>query len=404
MKPGYKTLRLIAMLALVQSALPAHAGALAEALEQAWPLHPKAAALDARAAEAQARSDLAASLTPAPAALSLGHLNDSLGSGRGKQEWEIELAAPLWLPGQKAGRAAEAASVMDEIAARRAALRLELTGELRTAWWALAAARQANDLAQRRLHSARSLEADVLRRYRAGDLSRIDANQARGETLAAQAESLQAETALQQAERVWRGLTRLPAPMRLEAEALLPGRDTASESHPRLAALSSAARVANARLKLAQTTRRDAPELAVRVLRERGDSNESYANAIGVKLTIPFSSGPHLRRDTAAARAEATQAEAEQLQAMRWLALDLEQAHRDIAAAEQLAAMAQERREVTADTLQLAEKSFTLGESDLTTLLRARAAAFEAEAMSIQQETARGSAISQLKQALGELP
>ncbi len=404
MKPGYKTLRLIAMLALVQSALPAHAGALAEALEQAWPLHPKAAALDARAAEAQARSDLAASLTPAPAALSLGHLNDSLGSGRGKQEWEIELAAPLWLPGQKAGRAAEAASVMDEIAARRAALRLELAGELRTAWWALAAARQANDLAQRRLHSARSLEADVLRRYRAGDLSRIDANQARGETLAAQAESLQAETALQQAERVWRGLTRLPAPMRLEAEALLPGRDTASESHPRLAALSSAARVANARLKLAQTTRRDSPELAVRVLRERGDSSESYANAIGVKLTIPFSSGPHLRRDTAAARAEATQAEAEQLQATRRLALDLEQAHRDIAAAEQLAAMAQERREVTADTLQLAEKTFSLGESDLTALLRARAAAFEAEAMSMRQETARGSAISQLKQALGELP
>jgi len=214
MKPGYKTLRLIATLALVQSTLPAHAGALAEALEQAWPLHPKAAALDARAAEAQARSDIAASLTPSPAALSLGHLNDNPGSGRGKQEWEIELAAPLWLPGQKAGRAAEAASVMDEIAARRAALRLELTGELRTAWWALAAARQANELAQRRLHSARSLEADVLRRYRAGDLSRIDANQARGETLAAQAESLQAETALQQAERSWRGLTRLPAPMR----------------------------------------------------------------------------------------------------------------------------------------------------------------------------------------------
>ena len=447
MKPGYKTLRLSAVLplalALIQTALPTHAGALADALEQAWPLHPQAAALEARAAEAQARAEIAGSLTPGPAALSLGHLNDNLGSGRGKQEWEVELATPLWLPGQKAGHAAEAASVVDEITARRAAQRLELAGELRTAWWALAATRQAHDLAQRRLSGAHVLEADVLRRYRAGDLARVDANQARGETLAAQAESLQAETAMQQAERVWRGLTGLPAPARLEAEVLPRSSNTtlefsgsvrpelvegqgfdrstssrlspngelahrinnaASETHPRLAALSSAARVANARLKLALTTRRDAPELAVRLLRERGDASTPYDNAIGIKLSIPFSSGPRLRRDNAAARAEATQAEAEQLQATRRLALDLEQARRDIAAAEQLAAMAQERREVTTDTLRLAEKTFSLGESDLTALLRARAAAFEAEAASIRQETARGSAISHLKQALGEMP
>jgi outer membrane protein TolC len=181
-------------------------------------------------------------------------------------------------------------------------------------------------------------------------------------------------------------------------------RDAASKTHPRLIALSSASRVANARLKLAQTTRRDAPELAVRVLRERGDSSEAFGNAIGIKLSIPFSSGPRLRRDNAAARAEAMQAEAEQLQVARQLALDLEQARHDIAAAEQLAAMARERREVTADTLRLAEKTFSLGESDLTALLRARAAAFEAEAVSIRQETAHGSAVSQLKQALGEMP
>jgi outer membrane protein TolC len=66
--------------------------------------------------------------------------------------------------------------------------------------------------------------------------------------------------------------------------------------------------------------------------------------------------------------------------------------------------MAQARREVPADTLQLAEKTFSLGESDLTALLRARAASFEAEAASIRQETARGNAISQLKQTLGEMP
>ncbi len=403
MKPGYKNLRLLAGLVVALFSAQAHAGLLAEALEQAWQLHREAGALDARVAEANARAEIAGGLTPGPAALSLGHLNDSLGSGRGKQEWEIELAAPLWLSGQKAAQADEAAGLLDEIAARRAALRLELAGELRTAWWALAAARQAESLAQRRLSTARNLETEVQRRYRAGDLARVDANQARSETLAAQTERLQADAAARHAERTWRALTGMAAPVQLEAETPVePNRR--SEDHPQLAALASTLRLANSRIKLAQTQRRDAPEIAMRVLRERGDSTETFGNAIGLKLTIPFSSGPRVRRDAAAARAEAAQAAAEQMQATRRLALDVKQAQLELTAAEQQWQYAQERRSLTADTQQLAEKSFSLGESDLTALLRARAAAYEAEALFNRQEAARGLALSQLKQALGEMP
>lgn len=407
MKHGYKTLGLATALTILLIALPARADALAnvlaEALEQAWLLHPQSGALAAREAEAGARAELAASLTPGPSALSLGHLNDRLGSDRGKQEWEVELATPLWLPGQKAGHAAESTSMLNEIAARRAALRLELAGELRSAWWAMAAARQVDDLAQRRLDSARVLEADVLRRYRAGDLARVDANQARGETLAAQAETLEAAAAMQQAERTWRSLTNTPAPTQLDGEAQprLPEPDA---EHPRLMALASAVQVARSRLKIAQVTQRDAPELAVRLLRERGDASTPYDNAIGIKLTIPFSSGPRLRRDDAAARAEVAQADAERLLATRRISLDIEQARLELTKAERVREMALTRRELTADTLRLAEKTFSLGESDLTALLRARAAAFEAEAQLNRQESARGQALSQLKQALGEMP
>lgn len=404
MKPGYKPLCVLMLsLNMALAALPLHAGPLAEALEQAWARHPQASALAARVDEARARADLAAGLTPGPAAVSLGHLSDNFGSGRGKQEWEVELATPLWLPGQKAAHADEAASVRNEVDARRAALRLELAGELRSAWWALAAARQAGDLAQRRLGQARTLENDVLRRYRAGDLARVDANQARGETLAAQAESRQAETAIRQAELSWRSLTGMAAPNLLEREALSSKLSPVTE-HPRLAALATTARVANMRLKVAQTNRRAAPELALRVLRERGDAGTPYDNAVGIKLTIPFSSGPRLASDQAAARAEASQAEAEQQLIGQRLALDLAQARFDLDSAQQQTAWAQTRRELTADTLALAEKSFALGESDLTALLRARAAAFEAEALHNRALTAHGQALSQLKQALGEMP
>jgi cobalt-zinc-cadmium efflux system outer membrane protein len=394
---------LAGLLVALLFAHPVHGGDLADALEQAWARNGQAGTLEAREAEAGARAELAAGLTPGPAELSLGHLDDRPGGDRGKREWELELATPLWLPGQKAAHGAEAASALDEVAARRAGLRLDLAGELRAAWWTLASARQADDLARRRLSTARSLEADVLRRHRAGDLSRVDANQARGETLAALAGSLEAEAAVGQAERAWRSLTGMAAPARLAAETL-PGSLEPREDHPRLVALAGAARTARARLKVAQVTRRDAPALAVRVLRERGDATESYSNALGVRVTIPFSSGPRSRRDDAVALAEATRAESERMLAARRLALEVEQARVELDVAERQMVMARERRELTADTLRLAEKAFALGEADLAALLRARAAAFEAESLHARQESARGRAVSQLRQALGEMP
>ena len=146
-----------------------NASGLAFALDQAWRLHPQAAGLDARDNEARAAQDVASGLTPEPGAVSFGSRNDRLNRNLGKQEYEIELAAPLWLPGQKAAREAEAESMVDVAVASRAALRLELAGELRAAWWTLAAARNAQALATRRLDTARALTSDVQRRYKVGE-------------------------------------------------------------------------------------------------------------------------------------------------------------------------------------------------------------------------------------------
>lgn len=425
------------LLAGLAIAWPAYAQSLGEALEQAWTRHPQAAAVSAREDEARARADVAAGITPGPASMSLSSLNDRLNRNRGKQEWEVEMAVPLWLPGQQAARAAEAESAAMEVAARRAALRLQIAGEVRDAWWSVAAARNARDLARRRATTAGALEADVLRRFKAGDLARIDANLAQGERLAAEAEAIEAEAALLQAEQIYRNLTGAAAPSVLAAEAsvaarepvgphpqppagLLPAgehpkgtsygerseslRDLPGLDHPQLAAVAAAARTARAKLRVAEETRRDAPEFAVRVVRERGEFAEPYANTVGVKLTIPFSSGARVRQESSAARAEASQADAELALAQLRLQLDAEKARLDLAAAERQFAMASVRRELTADNLRLAEKAFSLGESDLTTLLRVRAGAFEAEAFLNRQQVARAAAQSRLKQVLGVLP
>ena len=101
---------------------------------------------------------------------------------------------------------------------KRQALRWGLAGELREAWWSLAAARNVNALAIRRLATAQALEADVRRRYTVGELSRIDANLAQAEVLAASAEQAETETALLQAEQALRTLTGTVAPQNVGEE------------------------------------------------------------------------------------------------------------------------------------------------------------------------------------------
>lgn len=394
--------KLCILLAGAAIALPAFAQTLAEALEQAWARHPLASANAAREDEARARAELAQGITPGPAALSLAHANDRLDRRRGKQEWEAELAVPLWLPGQQAARQAEAESLRAEVAARRAAQRLQLAGEVREAWWALAATRQARDLATRRASTARALESEVLRRHQAGELARLDANLARGERLAAETEVIEAEAAWQESEQVWRKLTGSGAPAQLGEEPATASE--ASAEHPQLAALAAAAWTARSRLRLVEATRRDAPELALRVLRERGDFAEPYTNTIGVKLTLPFSSGPRLRQENAAARAEADQAQTEWVQARQKLGLEQEQAQRRLTATESQLALAGERRTLAADNLGWIEKAFALGEADLATLLRVRAGAYEAEASLNRQRVAHAAARSRLRQVLGVLP
>lgn len=382
---------------------PAHAQTLSDAVERAWSLHPTASATSARAAEAQARADVAAGITPGPPSLSLSSLNDRLNNNRGKQEWELEMAVPLWLPGQKAARESEADSAVADVVARRAALRLQIAGEVREAWWVIAAARNSHDLARRRVATAAKLESDVMRRFKAGELARIDANVAQNERLLAENEELSAGVALRQANEVYRALTNADAPASLAEEMPAPPRDIA-ENHTELAAAAASARLAQARLKVAEETLREAPALAVRMVRDRAEFSEPYANMVGIKLTVPFSSGPRVRQENSAARAEAAQADAELALAQRRIQLESARARLEVDVAEQQLSKARERRDLTADNLRLAEKSFALGESDLTALQRARASAYEAEALLGRQAVARAASISRLNQSLGVLP
>ncbi|NML18355.1 TolC family protein [Azohydromonas caseinilytica] len=376
---------------------------LQAALELAWSRSPAGRALGARGEQALAAAEVARSPVAGPPTLSLSALDDRLNRRAGRREWEAEIGVPLWLPGQRGAQQALAQAQLQGLADDALARRLQLAGELREAWWALAAAREEAALQRARLDAARVLQADVERRLRAGDLARTDANAAAIETQAA--EAAWADALLQErvaADRL-RALTGGPVPDALPAERAVAAEGDAA-THPRLAAATAAVRLAQARLALAARSTREAPEVSLRLLRERSDVNEAYANAVGVRLSVPLGSSARQLRDTAEVRAELLEAQAEEARLQEQLALELETAQRERDAVETKASLAAKRAALAGDTLQLIHKSFSLGESDLPTLLRARAAAFEAQAELRRLEVARAAAVSRQRQALGVLP
>ena len=193
-----------------------------------------------------------------------------------------------------------------------------------------------------------------------------------------------------------------PALLPAESAAVLP--PEAAATHPQLAAAQAGAQLASERLKLAQASVREAPSLALRLVRDRTEASEAYGQSVGIKLTWPLSFGPRVRQEHASARADLLQADAEQELAQRKLALTRERAQRDGANAKQQMAQAEQRVALSADNLALAEKSFALGESDLPGLLRARAAAFDAQAVLSRQQLSLAAAQSRINQSLGVMP
>lgn len=400
-------------LAIVQIVAPppssagAPAGAppqsLSDAVALAWSRSPAAATLPHRRSEADALARVAAGWAPGPPVVAMSTTGDRLLAATGKREWELEIATPLWQRGEREAQQAEALASRVSIEARERLEQLELAGQVRAAWWAVVAARDAVALLDQRLASARALQEDVERRWRAGDLARTDVNAAKAETQSVLSERIDADREARRAETAWQALVGSPAPAHLPDETLA-SPPPATNVHPVLRSTEAAVALAQAQLQVADRRRSEAPELALRWVRERGSSAEPYANVLGLQLRLPLSSPPRATAELASKRGALAELEAQRSLLREQIDRDAERARFDLDAAERSLALLEARAALVADTLQLMQKSFALGETDLPTLLRHRAEFFAVEAARVRQLRARSAAIAQLNQIQGVLP
>lgn len=400
-------LGLLALACLAGTSAPAQAPAhappsLAAATERAW----QRALASRESAGAMQRADAdrraAASLWPAAPSVALTHRDDRLRSDTGLRETELSLAWPIWLPGQRSARGAAAEADASVARHAEAAARLRLAGDVREAAWALAGRLAELAQAEATGRSLSTLSDDVDRRVRAGDLARSDALAARADTLAAAARTAEARQQLFAARNRWQWLTGGDAPP--SADEAATGDVDMLAAHPEARLAEAQAEAAQRRLDVLRGTRRDPPEVTVGVRQDRAGRGESSKGSVVVGVRVPFGTDARSAPLEAAALAELDLAQFAAERSRERLLADAEAARAALQAAEQQLASERDRTALLRERAQLIETSFRAGESPLPDLLRALAAASDADAVLARQHGAQGLARARFRQALGLMP
>lgn len=393
------------------AAPPANTAGLRAAFEAAWARQPEAQSAPVRAELAEARREAAARWSVEPPAVSLAAKSDRYHANDGSREYEIGVAVPLWLPGERSGSMAVADAEAQADRSREQAARLRTAAEVREAYWNWQLARIEAELAAQRHAHARQLTDDVLRRVRAGELARADGHQAEGALAGAVAAAADAGQRLAAAAQQLRLLTGQPPvaagdPLAAleQAPPATPADASGSVAHPVLAEAADRAEVARRAATLAAAQRGNNPELSVATTRERGNFNESYAQTVTVGLRIPFGGGAQHQARRAAAQVEAIETARLAELARERLQGELDIARLRVASAHDQSSAADTRARLAAETRGFYERAFRLGEADLPTRLRIELEASDADRDAARARIELAAAVSALRQAAGLLP
>ena len=413
------TLSLALAAALTGGLIGAHAQTTAQdpltlrgAFEAAWARQPEAQALTARRDAARAQAQAARSLTPEPVAMELSTKTDRLNRNIGTREYEVGVAIPMWLPGERGRSQALADAEGRAVESRTNAAQLRIAAAVREAWWSWQRARAELEAARGQLDNVRRIAADVGKRLKAGDLARADQHQADAAVAVAEGAVAQADGALTVAQQHLRSLTAMPAvglvsakPSQAEPEPPTPATATAEmDTHAELLALKDRAAVAEGAIALAATQSRASPELTIAATRDRGAYGESYNQTFTVGVRIPFGAGPRHDARVTTARAEAVELQAQMALERARLAGEREAARARADAARAQLAAAERRARLALESRGFFDTSFRLGETDLPTRLRIESEAADAERQAARARFELAAAISAWRQALGLLP
>lgn len=379
------------------------APSLVDVVQAGLERYPERALSEAIRQQGEAIRRQASSLLAADAAVSLHHETDAVTENDGFRNWEGGVEMPLWMPGQRDRRNKVADATVREADATRRLQHWQVAGEVRELLWSLKMAAAEVGLAEQALDSARTLENEVKKRAEAGELARSDLILVQKETLAREIElssAVSGRDSLMMEYRALTGLALLPVSISETSTRT----ETLPDNHPAL--MEARTTVGRGRAERDQTRaeKRASPVLTLGGKSERPESGLSYDTSLTVELHVPLGMRSQAEPRTAEAERRLTEASTRLARLRRELENKLNRARVDKQRATRALVLAEQRQLLAAEGLRLARRAFELGESDLFTLLQARAQALSAKHDLQLHRLEGGRAQARLNQALGVLP
>ena len=373
-----------------------------EVLENTFARSPQQAKLLSQQSVLDARNQVASAMLPSTPSLTIGHQNDTVGSGRGEREWQAEVELPVWRLNQRQNRIKVANAYQSNLINSQESLKLQVAGTLRDVLWDIAFNDNNVALASNKLEVSQRLQADVEKRFKAGELAKTDAIFAQQETLRAEKEKLRADAELMHARHryyVLTGLREIPANIEEKQSNL----EDYSQSPIWLEAQSKLG-LAETERQLATIESRDNFQVLINARRIQGGFDTTFNESVGLKIRIPFGGDARAATIKSASELNLGNALSEQETLRLSLETAMHEAEHNLSVSQAELGIANKQFDMAKESVRLAKKAFQLGETDLVSLLRVQAQTNEIERAFTSRQIQLQWDIARYNQAVGVLP
>ena len=381
---------------------PNPALSLKQVLDKTIIRNPQQYQLNADAYHVSVRQAMAKSWLPNAPAISIYHQNDTMTSARNERDWQVFLEVPIWLPKQRLYRSKVAELSLQDLDSSRESVKLKVAGSVRDALWDIEMNSKQVLLANERIKLANQLELDVDKKFKAGELAKTDLMLIQQERMLAERQLLLTKAELMHARHRYILLTGLnEMPVQFE-EGLSPKEDF--EQSPIWLAAQSKVNLAQGESELVESEKRENPQVMVNARNSQGAFDTQYNQSLGFTVRIPLDNPGRSGPLQSQAEKQIANAMTERESLRLAMLADLHEAEHNLNTTKLELEIATRQLEIAREQARLSKKAFALGESDLTSVIRIQAQAFEVENTVALRQTQYQWNIARYNQAVGVLP
>jgi outer membrane protein, heavy metal efflux system len=334
----------------------------------------------------------------------LNYFDDSTHDNLGQTELEYGVQLPLWRPGQRRDTRALGEQYEDQVDTWKQALVWSVAGRLRQSLAALAEADLGLRLQNRAVEDASQLRDVTMTLFEAGEVARLELMQAESLLVEKQADLLQAEASMVDAERTYSVLTGLNVrPLQAHSETLI-DQEEITEDHPQLRYLRSSVNLAGANIQQSENAARGNPTLTIGTRTEKADRFQDSLSSIGVQLSIPFGGGSFVSAQTSSARRSKVNAEVSYQNAYIVLNQELHEVEHDLFVLGQQEPLRRAQSDLSRQRFEMALTAFEVGETTLAQTVTAQQGAQESDFSLQMLLLERERLITEFNQLIGVLP